>query len=148
MDLETIYSLLNISVMPAWALLIFAPNWRGTEKIVHAVFIPLILACFYIYYLIWAIFLGGGAEGAGMSSLSQVMHMFDSPVSTLAGWAHYLVFDLFVGAWIVRDGMRRGISALWRAPCLIFTLMFGPVGLAMYLILRTLKGEGVSLQET
>ena len=75
------------------------------------------------------------------------MRLFDSPVSMLAGWTHYLVFDLFVGAWIVRDGIRRNISAIVRAPCLVFTFMFGPIGLALYLLVRIAKGKGVCLQE-
>ncbi len=147
MDLEITYRIINLIVLPAWVLLIFAPHWQGTEKIVHAVFIPLLLALIYIYFIGWAMFFGGGATGGGMSTLPQVMALFDSPVSTLAGWTHYLVFDLFVGAWIVRDGIRRNISGLWRGPCLFFTLMFGPIGLAMYLLLRLFKGNGTRLQE-
>jgi len=27
----------------------------------------------------------------------------------LAGWTHYLAFDLFIGGWEVRDAQRRGI---------------------------------------
>ena len=147
MDFELIYSLVNISVMPAWALLILVPNWRGTDKIVHAAYFPLGLTIVYAYFLAWGMFFGGGSEGAGMSTLAQVMRLFDSPVSMLAGWTHYLVFDLFVGAWIVRDGIRRNISAIVRAPCLVFTFMFGPIGLALYLLVRIVKGQGISLQE-
>ncbi len=147
MNLEMAYSVINASVMPAWILLICAPNWKWTHKIVHAVFIPLLLAIVYAYFLGWGIFFGGGAPGAGMSNLGAVMHLFDSPVSTLAGWTHYLVFDLFVGAWIVRDAQRRGIAHIWRVPCLLFTFMFGPLGLALYLLIRWVRGRGVSLSE-
>ena len=147
MNLETVYSIVNISVMPAWVLLMLAPNWHFTKRFVQAAFMPLILAASYIYFLGWSMFFGGGADGAGMGSLSAVMTLFDSPVSVIGGWIHYLAFDLFVGAWIVRDGQRRGIGALLRFPCLFFTLMFGPIGLAMYFIVRLVKGEGLSLAE-
>ena len=147
MDLAIVYKIVNLSVLPAWGLLMFAPNWRLTERCVHAAFMPLILAAVYIYFLGWGIFFGGGAEGAGMGSLNAVMTLFDSPVSMIAGWVHYLAFDLFVGAWIVRDGQRRGTGPLLRLPCLVFTLMFGPVGLAMYFVVRLVKGEGLRLTE-
>lgn len=147
-DFEVIYSILNVSVMPAWALLVLVPKWRGTDKVVHAAFIPLLLGLVYVYFLAWGMFFGGGAEGAGMSSLDKVMNLFDSPVSTLGAWTHYLVFDLFVGAWIARDSQRRGIAHLLVVPCLLFTFMFGPVGLMLYLGLRAFKGHGFSLKET
>lgn len=147
-DFETIYTVINLSVMPAWALLVFAPKWRGTDKLVHMAFIPLLLALVYIYFLCWSLFFGAGAAGGDMSTLAGVMALFDSPVPTLVGWTHYLVFDLFVGAWIARDARRRGLAHGWVVPCLLFTLMFGPIGLALYLGLRIIKGQGVSLTET
>jgi hypothetical protein len=54
----------------------------------------------------------------------------------LAGWVHYLAFDLFIGAWQVRDAQRRGIKHLWVVPCLLTTLVFGPAGLLLYFIMR------------
>ena len=61
---------------------------------------------------------------------------FSVPETVLVGWVHYLAFDLFVGAWEVRDAQRRSISHLYVVPCLLFTLMLGPVGLLAYLTLR------------
>jgi hypothetical protein len=58
----------------------------------------------------------------------------------LAGWIHYLAFDLFVGAWEVRDAQRQGIHHLLVIPCLLATLMAGPAGLALYWLLRVLVG--------
>ena len=142
MDFETVYLLINLSVVPAWGLLIFAPRWSITDKVVHAVFFPLMLIAAYVYFIGWGIFFGAAAEGAGMSSLKEVMALFDSPVSTLGAWVHYLVFDLFVGAWIARDARRRGIAHLLTVPCLLLAFMFGPVGLGLYLLLRMALGKG------
>ena len=55
----------------------------------------------------------------------------------VAGWAHYLAFDLFVGAWIVEDALKRGAPAWLRMVPLPLTLMFGPAGLLLYLAGRT-----------
>lgn len=140
MDLELLFKIINFIVMPAWALLILAPNWKFTTSVVHAVFIPLVLVLFYTYFIGWALFFGGGEDG-GFDTLAGVMVLFDSPVGTLAGWTHYLVFDLFVGMWIARDRKRYNIGHVWTVPCLILTYMFGPVGLGLYLLLRFFKSD-------
>jgi hypothetical protein len=54
----------------------------------------------------------------------------------LAGWTHYLAFDLIVGSWEVRDARERGISHWLVVPCLALTFMFGPVGFLAYQALR------------
>lgn len=147
MDYEILFKLVNLSVMPAWALLVFAPKWKGTEKIVHAAFFPLLFGLAYIYFLSWSIFFGGGVQGAGMSTLAKVMTLFDSPVSMLGGWVHYLVFDLFIGAWIARDAQRHGFAHILVVPCLLLCFIFGPIGLFLYMVLRWVKGKGFSLRE-
>ncbi len=142
MSYETAFSLISLSVMPAWALLLLAPKASITRQWAQASFLTLGLALVYGYFVVLGMAFGGAAEGAGMSSLSQVMALFTSPVSMLAGWTHYLVFDLFVGAWIVRDAGRRNVAHLWCIPCLLLTFMFGPLGLALYLIIRKISGKG------
>ena len=52
----------------------------------------------------------------------------------LAGWVQYLAFDLFIGAWQVRDARTQGISHLLVIPCLLLTFLFGPAGLLHFLI--------------
>lgn len=146
MNLELAYICVHLIVLPAWLLLIFAPNWRFTDNFVHIAFIPLILIAIYVYFIGWAVFFGAG--GGGFGSLKQVMEAFDYPVATLGAWVHYLVFDLFVGMWIARDGKRYGMAHFWLVPCLIFAFIFGPVGLGLYLLLRKIVGKSDwSLQE-
>ena len=128
--------------MPAWALLILAPHWRGTKAIVHSMLYPLLLGGVYIAGLIGTMFMGMGAEGANFTTIAGVRQIFASDMGVVVGWAHYLVFDLFVGAWIVRDSTRRGINHLAIVPCLLFTFMLGPIGLLMYVALRKFTGKG------
>ena len=54
----------------------------------------------------------------------------------LAGWVHYLAFDLFIGAWIAKKADEIGLSRLLQGPILIATFLFGPVGLVMFLSIR------------
>jgi hypothetical protein len=53
----------------------------------------------------------------------------------LAGWIHYLAFDLFVGRWIASEADKMGISRLIQGPILFGTFMFGPLGLLVFHIL-------------
>lgn len=133
MSPDQLFLICNYAVLPAWLLLVVAPHSRITQLLVHAVWVPLLLGPFYI----WALFFGEpAAEGAGFGSLQGVMLLFQSPTAVLGGWIHYLVFDLFVGAWIVRDAKRQSINHWVTVPFLFLTLMAGPVGLMLYLLLR------------
>jgi hypothetical protein len=130
---DALFLICNNGVMPAWLLLVFAPGWVWTQRLVHAVWIPLILGAVYL----WAMVANPGTpEGGSFFSLEGVMILFATPHVALLGWVHYLVFDLFVGAWQARDSARRGIPHLVLIPCLGFTLMFGPIGLMLYLVIR------------
>ena len=145
MNPESLFVLFNNGVIPAWLLLLFAPRWRFTQLFVHAFWIPALLGLGYLLAIVNGS--GESAEGASFFSLPGVMLFFTNPWSALAGWIHYLAFDLFVGAWEVRDAQRRNIPHLWVCVCLLFTLMLGPIGLALYAGLRLLRGTGFSLHE-
>ena len=132
MSPDLLFTIASSAVMPAWLLLVVAPRARVTELVVHTAAVPLLLAALYATVLVATI---GDAEGDFMS-LAGVMKLFESPWGVLIGWVHYLAFDLFIGAWEVRDAARHGISHALVVPCLILTLMFGPTGLLLYLALR------------
>ncbi|MFK7730927.1 MAG: ABA4-like family protein [Pseudomonadales bacterium] len=133
MSPDTVFTVANLAVIPAWLLLALLPQHAITQRMVHALWIPCLLACFYC----WALFFGEpSAEGAGFGSLDALTLLFQSKTALLAGWIHYLAFDLFIGAWQVRDAARRSIKHLFVVPCLFFTLMAGPLGLMLYLLLR------------
>jgi hypothetical protein len=89
-----------------------------------------------------------GSEG-GFSSLSGVSTLFDNPWGLLAGWTHYLAFDLFIGGWEVRDAQRRGIPHLLVVPALVLTFFLGPSGLLLYLAIRSfVPNKGTPANET
>ena len=141
---DTIFLICNNGVIPAWILLAVAPSWSWTQRIVHQVWIPIFLGSVYFAVLVTS---PETPTGGGMSSLGGVMTLFSSPHFALVGWVHYLAFDLFVGAWEVRDARRRSISHWFVVPCLLLTLMVGPVGLLAYLGLRFALRREVSLVE-
>ncbi|MCP5057371.1 MAG: DUF4281 domain-containing protein [bacterium] len=134
MSPDLLFLLCNNGVLPAWLLLVFAPGWAWTTRLIHAAWIPGLLAIAYGFAISQG--LAEAPEGGGFGSLAGVMALFTQPWAALGGWIHYLAFDLFVGAWEVRDARRRGIAHLWVVPCLVLTLMLGPLGLLAYLALR------------
>ena len=83
----------------------------------------------------------------GFGSLGEVMALFTMPEIALAGWIHYLAFDLFVGAWEVRTARREGIAFLLVLPCLVLTFLFGPAGFLVFLMLRAARARQLNVAE-
>lgn len=147
MNFEFAFSLVNLSVMPAWFMLLVLPRWWVTRTLVHSMLYPLVLGAVYTIGLFLAVF-GMGAADGGFTTIEGVRALFSTDIGILVGWVHYLVFDLFVGAWIARDAQRRGFSHWLLVPCLLLTFMAGPFGLLLYVILRVAtKKEAWSLLE-
>ncbi len=119
-------------MLPGWLLLVIVPRWRWTQR-VAALIIPTVLALVYAVLILTQVGRGQG----GFGSLIGVQQFFQNPYLLLAGWIHYLAFDLFIGAWETRDAVRRQIpmGAVW--PCLFLTFLFGPVGLLSYFAVRS-----------
>ncbi len=134
---ESLFQLSSPLALLGWlalALNPFAP--RLVQGVAMA--IPLVLSLLYSGLILvhWA-----QAEG-GFGSLADVQRLFTQAPVALAGWVHYLAFDLFVGAWIARTAQAEGINHLFILPCLALTFLFGPAGLIAFAILRlTLSGK-------
>ncbi len=132
MDAEALFSWCGRLALVGWILLIVAPRWRWSAPVIAKFVIPLILAVVYVAVIAthWS-----GSRG-GFSSLAAVGELFSDRWILLAGWVHYLAFDLFVGAWEVRDARRSAIPHWQVIPCLILTFLVGPAGLLAYGLLR------------
>jgi Domain of unknown function (DUF4281) len=124
---ETVFSLANTMTLIAWLGLGFA-IWRRNDWLrdqLFARFVPLGLALLYTALIV--LFIGSGQ--GGFDSLANVKMLFTSDWLALAGWVHYLAFDLFVGCWIEARVMEQGLSRWWLVGLLPLTFMFGPMGL-------------------
>ena len=132
MSANQLFSLLNLVAMAGWILLAVFPRRPALVNVAGRV-IPAVLAVVYVVVIAvnWR-----GSDG-GFASLPDVATLFANPWLLLAGWTHYLAFDLFVGSWEVRDSHDRAIPHLLVVPCLLLTFLFGPAGWLLYLGLRT-----------
>lgn len=133
------FALANPFALLGWLMLAAAPfvpagsPWRGRLLALAGRVWPLVLALGYVVALAthW-----GSAPGGGFGSLDEVAALFRAPGLLLAGWVHYLAFDLFVGRWIVDDSLARQRPRWLLLPCLALTFLFGPAGLLAHALLR------------
>ena len=142
LDPSSAFSLAGLIAMAGWAGLLlglFVERLRPAALAVASAAIPALLALAYVVLLAqgW-----GAAEGGGFGSIQEVRALFANDSALAAGWLHYLAFDLFVGAWIAREGLRTGVPRLLLVPCFLLTFLFGPTGLLLFLILRFAFARG------
>lgn len=138
MSPDALFQIANPLAMLGWLSLAATPLAPRATQTLSAAAIPLLLALAYSGLILafwWE------APG-GFSSLPEVQALFTHPWIALAGWLHYLAFDLFLGGWEVRTARNEGIPHWMVIPCLILTFLFGPAGLLAFAILRfTLTGK-------
>jgi hypothetical protein len=120
-----------------WIVLIGFPHWQLGRELVIGIIVAL-LSFIYSYL----VFFGKRHDDPALKirgsfwSLKGVMGLFKSPRAVLAGWIHYLAFDLMIGLYVLNDAAVNNISHWMLIPCLLLTLLFGPAGLLVYFLLR------------
>jgi hypothetical protein len=140
---DQLFSIANTVALLGWALMVLAPRWRVTQAVVLSGALPLVLAVAYAL-LIGSHYLGPHASEGGFNSLAEVATLFRDPWGLLAGWVHYLCFDMSIGIWESLDTRRRGLPHLLLVPCLLLTFLFGPVGLLLYSLVRRFYRHEIS----
>ncbi len=129
---DQMFQLANPIALLGWVTLLASPLAPRIAQVIAAAAIPLLLSLAYAGLVLafwWE------APG-GFNSLPEVQALFTHPHIALAGWLHYLAFDLFLGAWQVRTARAEGIPHWAVIPCLILTFLFGPAGLLAFAVLR------------
>jgi len=133
--LETVFLLSNLVVMPFWLLMIAFPKWRITQTIMQSwAIIAFLLVCYLV--MLFSKFDGVVMLFTQMPELHHIMSLLGSREGAVIGWIHFLAFDLFVGRWIYLTSRTENRSVWVMGPILFFTLMLGPVGLLMFLMLQ------------
>jgi hypothetical protein len=128
---ETVFSVCSTLAVVGWVLLVALPRHR-LAHLIASVVIPLAIAVVYLVLIVQHF----GRSDGGFGSLAEVTRLFANPAMLLAGWLHYLAFDLFLGAWEVRDAQRHGVPHVLVVPCLLLTFLLGPIGLLSYMAAR------------
>jgi Domain of unknown function (DUF4281) len=143
LDPDTVFKAASTAALLGWLALLLSPRsvrwarpaWRFSGRL-----LPLAFSALYVAMLA-AHWRGAG----GFGSASEVRALFDVPGVLVAGWVHYLAFDLFVGAWIAERGAALSLPHWQLVPVLLLTFLFGPAGLLAFVVLRALR-QPASLQ--
>ena len=133
--MASLFRFSSFLVIPFWLLMILVPRWQWTKRIVHSPLVSAAAAALYAALVLPR--LGEIWPAVSRPTLSGVAALLGSPAGATIAWVHFLAFDLFVGRWIYLDSQDRQISAWLMAPVLLLTLMLGPAGFLLYLIVRS-----------
>ena len=155
--LEVIYLIANYGVIPFWLMLVFIPSGKFTGAIINTIFLPTVLAATYGYLIYIEFYAGGILPGSvtdkalanlqlyvGLDSLAS---LFGNKTFLLTFWIHFLTLSLFVGTWIAKDALRQGIHKYVVMFPLILTYFTGPLGLYLYLFLRMIIVQKITLHD-
>ena len=125
---EAMFQIANPVAMLGWIALIFAPFAPRITDLIANFIIPMLMALAYSALIL--VYWSGSTGGYG--NLPDVMALFTDPHIALAGWVHYLAFDLLIGAWAVRHARAAQIPHLLVLPHLVMIFLFGPAGYLTY----------------
>ena len=146
---ENIYLWANISILPIWLTLIFAPNSSFTKFFFNSIILPLILSAIYIYIIYQMILLDEAILNVFeiYLSLDNLYTLFSSESFLLIFWLHFLTLNLFLGSWISRDGAKYNIPRRLVSIPLILVYLTGPIGLVLYWLIRVFYAKKLAFHE-
>jgi hypothetical protein len=130
---DQLFSISNTVALLGWVVLVFTGWKRWAAGLVTGFVLPLLFGVLYA----GLVAVHFGETPGGFGTLSGVASLFSNRWMLLAGWVHYLAFDLFVGSWEARDAREKGVPHWLIVPSLALTFMFGPAGLVLYFVTRT-----------
>ncbi|MFN3262142.1 MAG: ABA4-like family protein [Pikeienuella sp.] len=139
MNHELIFSLAGMLAMAGWVTLVLSPVIPVWSERIAGLAVPGILSAGYVVILF--VF---PAPSGGFGSFADVRELFSHADALIAGWIHFLAFDLLIGAWICRRGRQEGLPFWSVAPCLPVTFLFGPAGFLLFQLVRAGHGLAVA----
>jgi heme A synthase len=136
MNYDAIFKVTCIIAAIGWIiLLLISPYWPNYEKFL----VGLIIVILAIVYSMLNFTNFDPAILSKFSSLKGILSLYENPALLLAGWVHFLAFDLFVAVWIKQNSVKHGIKHGWIIPALIFTCLLAPLGFLIYILIRWIK---------
>lgn len=131
MDYELVFSGAGLLAMLGWLMLLVSPWTPVWSDRIAGLVIPCLLAVGYLGVIVLL-----PSAGGGFGSFAEVTELFSNPQVLMAGWIHFLAFDLVVGAWICRRARDENIRFWAVLPCLPVTFLVGPAGFLLFSLVR------------
>ncbi|MEM9389520.1 MAG: ABA4-like family protein [Bacteroidota bacterium] len=139
MNTSEVFQIVNTAVLSAWIILLIAPKKKWRNPCIYG--FAAVIASIYAFYVLTGL---NNFDPAAFGSLAGVKKLFTNDEAVLAGWVHYLVFDLLIGNWIVNESVKHGIKHYLIIPCLFLSFMFGPVGYLLFTIIKISKVKTIA----
>ena len=144
-----IFMWLNLGVLPFWLILIFFPQSQICKVFITSIFPVFILSLAYGYLL--QLFFNEGYDYIRnfelYLGLGAVSNLFTDKAFIILFWTHFLAMNLFCGGWIVKDSQKFRINKILMFFPLLTTYLIGPIGLAIYWIIRIFYAKRISLYD-
>ncbi|SIQ18181.1 abscisic acid-deficient protein Aba4 family protein [Aquipseudomonas alcaligenes] len=129
-----LFQLASLAALGGWGVLILLPTWSQGPRLVLGVAVVLLCVLYGVSLFQALTSRGERSMGKpGFFTLRGVLALFSNPKAVLAAWIHILAFDLMVGLYIQQQGAAQSIGHLWLVPCYLMAMMFGPLGLLLFL---------------
>ncbi|MFE4108260.1 ABA4-like family protein, partial [Almyronema epifaneia] len=136
MTLDLIFNGANLFVLPFWGLMLIAPRWGVTRRVMTS-YLPFVaLALVYLYFFVTSLDPDTAAAFSDPQlKLADLAQLFSQEKVMAAGWVHFLVMDLLVGRWLYLRSLDLNV---WFRHSLLLCLFAGPLGLLSHILTETL----------
>ena len=144
--MSTAFTLVFVAAAPFWALMVLAPGWGWTRRIMSS---PWSATPPLVFWFVFALpNLADLLPAVAKPTLAGWQELVTDPAAMTAVWAQVIAWDLFVGRWMYLDSRERGIHPLVMGPLLVLAILFSPVAMPLYLVLRNVLGRTVRQAES
>ena len=146
---ENIYLCITFGVLPFWLMLIFIPGSKITQILVNSVIIPLLISVAYVYLIYKMIILDEAIFDIFRLylGLDDLYALFSTETFLLVFWLHFVAINIFVGSWMSKDSLKYNISKKIVFIPLLLVYFSGPLGLAIYWMLRILYAKKLGFHD-
>jgi Domain of unknown function (DUF4281) len=139
MSYSNIFFYSHFLVLPFWLLMIVAPNWSWTRRIITSPLIALPAALLYLVLVIPQLL--PVLQAILTFSVEAVGPLLGTPAVATLAWVHFLAIDLLTGRWVYLDSRERGVNDWLMGVVIFWVFMLGPVGVLLYLAVRAYASQ-------
>ncbi|MGY3683815.1 ABA4-like family protein [Streptomyces sp. TE33382] len=122
---------------PFWLLMIFAPHWGTTTRIVSS---PLTVLPVLAVYLVLALpvfpELWTAVSNPDIDAFRDLAALGNGAGAL---WAQVIAWDLLLGQWMFLQARKLAVSPLVMGPLLVLTILLSPFGLLIFLVIRAVR---------
>lgn len=136
MSIDDLFFLAFHLVTPFWALMIFAPNWKWTKKIIDSPWI--IVGPLAIFFYLGLAIVPELLKVAWSPTVEGFTAIISSPEGATMIWAQIIAWDLAIGRWMYlmnRESYMR-IHPLIMGPILFLASTLPAVVFPAFLVIR------------